>query len=133
MPENLAQGVVTGRLMPHLELNGKATPHDYTHPQAGGRDTFRRTPRNPAAHAASLRGQLARAKQDFGELDWFDVASHSLADYGLLLNVESEPGFDLQVQSLEKSGSGIVLLNVRQRYTVSRQRYVEAAVFVPFG
>jgi len=98
------------------------------------RDNFKRKTRaDPAAHAATLRRQIEAAKQNYEHSDWFASAEHDLEEYGLLLNVESEPDFPLYVESLEKGRSGIYLLNVRHRTGNRNVRYVEAAIFVPFG
>jgi hypothetical protein len=119
--------------LPHIELPGKALRQSYTYRGSGGRDSFARIQRNPVAHAAALRGQLERAKRDYDQQEWFSDTEHQVADHGLLLNVESEPGFELQVQSLERLRSGITLLNVRKKKNARGQRYVEAAIFVPYG
>src|SRR5262249_53146637 len=111
----------------------RAIQQSYTHPSQGGRDSFARIQRDPVAHAAALRRQLDRAKQAYQEQEWFSQADHQLGDHGLLLNIESEPGFELQVQSLERVASGILLLNVRRRKNPDGVRFVEAAVFVPYG
>jgi hypothetical protein len=89
--------------------------------------------RDPVSHSKALRSQLDKAKKDYTEQDWFSDAAHAVGDHGLLLNVESEPGYELQFQSLEKARSGILLLNIRQRKNARGQRYVEAAVYVPYG
>src|SRR5579871_4432304 len=121
------------RHLPHLEFAGRAVQQSYTHPRRGGGSAFAKMQRDPVAHAAALRGQLDQAKQDYAQQDWFSNASHQTADHGLLLNIESEPGFELQVQSLEKLASGILLLNVRRRTNARGLRFIEAAVFVPYG
>src|SRR5260221_10354298 len=130
MPESQQPGQAA---LPHIALPGKAAPQSYTYRGGGGRDSFARMQRDPVAHAGALLGQLGRAKQDFVQHDWFSDSAHQVADHGLLLNIESEPGFELQVQSLERLKSGILLLNVRRRTNAAGQRFIEAAVFVPYG
>jgi hypothetical protein len=44
---------------PHLRITVAPATEEYTYPQkGGGGGTFRRPPREPAAHAANLRAQF---------------------------------------------------------------------------
>lgn len=86
---------------PHLFIREPPGTSRFTSPRAGG-GGIRTRSRNRAAHGAYLKAQFEAALPE---------EEDSLA---LRFEFESEPGFDLKLQSLESEREGIELLNVRQ-------------------
>ncbi len=113
----------------HLSLPARFTQRlDYIYPKPVRGKAPQRAPRNPQSHAKRLLGQLATIKRDLGKLETDrDAAGVSMAE-GLVLEFESEPGFPLALKSLDRRGSGIELLAVKDRGNT-----VVATVFVPEG
>lgn len=100
----------------HIEFSGKAAAEGYTHPRAGGRTPFRRRQIDCVRHAETLLRDVAQARTSFEEtVRTQSIADSELSDYGLILNVESEPDYPLKVESLERKRDGIELLNVRHK------------------
>ncbi len=123
---------------PHLEFSGQATAAPYTHPQAGGRSDFPKPPRSRRDHAEYLLAQIAGAKQEFTDIARRQQIEQELREYGLILNLESEPSFPLKFESLDRARppygrETIVLLNVRVRYDEQHRKITCASIFVPFG
>ena len=122
---------------PHLEFSGQATASSYTHPQVGGGSDFRRPARVRRDHAQYLLGQIASARQEFTDLARRQQIEQDLREYGLLLNVESAPGFPLKFESLDRARPPyrkemIVLLNVRTRYDEQRRKIILCFGFCSF-
>lgn len=115
----------------HLSLPGRFTERlDYTYPRPvrGSGKPVPRAPRNPQSHGKRLLGILSGIKAGLGELaSGRDAAGVSMAD-GVVLEFESEPGFPLALQSLDRRSAGIELLAVKDRGSA-----VLATVFVPDG
>ncbi len=123
---------------PHLEFSGQATAAPYTHPRAGGRSDFPKPPRTRRDHAEYLLSQIAGARREFTDIARRQEIERDLREYGLILNVESAPGFPLKFESLDRARppykkETIVLLNIRTRYDAQRRRITCASIFVPFG
>lgn len=79
-------------------------------------------------HGAALLAQLETIAPD---ADRLAVEQHALSDdapTGIYLTFESEPGFELKTESLDRSSEGIELLSVR-----SEGNRTLATVFVPEG
>lgn len=93
-------------------------------------------PRDRAGHAASLRAQFNTIDSAFGKIAADRQQNDLSSEFGLILNVVSEPDYPLAFTSLENVGRGstpsIVLLNVRRESTPQGE-VTKAAVFVPFG
>jgi hypothetical protein len=100
---------------PHLFVQKRPESLRFTSPKAGG-DRFRTKRQDRAAHGAHLKAQFEAALPSDDEDD-------SLA---LRFEFESEPDFDLKLESLEVERKGIELLNVRQAGAVTL-----ATVLVP--
>ncbi len=105
--------------------------------QGSGRGKFdRRFDINRKKHAAKLLHDLQSIKGIYeNELEERIKEELSL-DFGLILNIESAPGFPLKIDSLEKGPTskydGIALLNVKYRET-AEGTITSAAIMVPFG
>lgn len=112
--------------LPHLRLENTKESAPYTSAGIGRGGVFRLPPRDRAPHAARLRQELvdadsaARATREAQGLDP-DGA-------GEIISVRSEPGHDLNLDSLELRRSGIELLSVAMEDDV-----VVANVYVPRG
>lgn len=89
-----------------------------------------------SGHVAYLQKQLVPIQQEFTQLEQDRQKQELRSDFGLILNVTSEPGYPLEYGSLEKSptkdADGITLLNVRHEKT-PRGEVTKAAIFVPHG
>lgn len=100
---------------PHFLLQGLGAPQRFTSPKSG-RDNSDVPIRDRASHSASLRTQLAAAKQAADE------------DIGLQIEFRSFDGIELATESLARDRSGIELLNVRVEGDLTL-----ATVYVPRG
>lgn len=104
--------------------------------QGNGRGKFLRRPLSREHHAARLQRQLANLDEAFEAERQRREESDEGEDFGLILNIDSAPGFPLKLDSLEKAPTknqdGIYLLNVRRRST-DRGVVTSAAILVPFG
>ena len=122
---------------PHLEYPGQATPAPYRHPRTGGSSDFPKPPRIRRDHAEYLLAQIASARQEFTNAARRQQIEQELREYGLILNVESEPGFPLKFESLDRARpygkETIALLNIRVRYDQQHRKITCASIFVPFG
>jgi hypothetical protein len=122
----------------HIAYGGRAQAEDYTHPRSGGGGEFRRAVKSRIAQAQQLFAGLTRTREAFDQVRRAEQISDSdLADYGLVLRVESEPGFPLRVESFDRVKStrkrdSIELLNIRSVGDGENEITI-AAVFVPYG
>lgn len=123
---------------PHIPYSGKAIPDSYTHPQAGGGSGFKRFEKNRVAQARGLIQGLTSARQSFEAVFASrEIVEENLSDYGLILQIESEPGFPLKVESFDqiratRKRDSIELLNY-QTIGSGEKEVTMAAVFVPYG
>lgn len=88
--------------------------------------------RNRESFVKSMRKQLKAVEQEFEFIETERESNQQPAEFGLILNVESEPGYKLKHESLEDQRAGISLLNLRHETTPSGE-VTKAAIFVPFG
>lgn len=113
---------------PHLRLTDTAHAIDYRG-RTGGRGPQERPPtRNPQAHAAALRMQLAALEQVVPGVRDAQRQLGLDVENGLLVAFESEPEFELAYDSLDLASRGIQLLSVKADGEVRT-----ASVFVPDG
>jgi hypothetical protein len=113
--------------LPHLTIRGSAASEKYVPPATGGRE-FQFPQRNRQAHGKKLLRQLQELAKEAEALGQERTALGIDAQEGICIEFESEPGFDLKLDSLERIRSGIELLAVRQDGNKTF-----AAVFVPEG
>lgn len=101
-----------------------------------GRGSFRRREVSRENHAQRLMFQLERIDEEFEEQARTRDAEELSPEFGMLLDVQSVPGFPLRFESLEqgrtKTKDGINLLNVRRERT-DRGTVTHATIFVPYG
>lgn len=120
--------------LPHLRFS--VPPERLNFRGRGGGDPPPPLLRDRTRHANYLRSQLARIEGEFASVAADRQRSGLSSEFGLILNVVSEPDHPLAFTSLENAARGqtpaIVLLNVRREVT-PRGSIVKAAVFVPFG
>ncbi|MGJ8724598.1 MAG: S8 family peptidase [Roseibacillus sp.] len=128
MPEHLSQP------LPHLSL--RTTPENipYSGDGRGTKKIFERQDRT--GHAALLTSELEKVADTFkATLEWQNQNGLG-SDFGLILNIESEPDHPIQFKSLEQAATkkqkGITVLNVRKKVT-SAGAIDQIALFVPFG
>jgi hypothetical protein len=118
----------------HLRFTSETKPLPYSGDGRGKFDIYQRD--NRTSHVAYLQRQLAPIEQEFLQVEQDRKQQGLSSDFGLILNVTSEPGYPLEYGSLEKlptkKALGITLLNIRHEKT--RQGEVtKAAIFVPHG
>lgn len=118
----------------HLRFTAKTKPLSY---KGTGRGNFERYQREDRAqHVSYLKRQLDPIDLKFTELQAERQEQNLTSDFGLILNVTSEPGYPLSYGSLEKAPTkktlGIALLNVRHEQTEFGE-VTRAAIFVPHG
>lgn len=99
---------------PHLFIRQPPNTERFSAPSSGGGKT-RSQPRDQATHGARLKAEFEAALP----LDTDEAPAFRFV-------FESEPGFDLELESLESERKGIELLNVRKAGTLTR-----AAVLIP--
>jgi hypothetical protein len=112
---------------PHLFLPGPTDSRGFTSPQQGGGGS-ERPERDRAVHAAHVAARLEAA---FETDQAAKLAANSTRD-GTYLSFLSEPGFDLELKSLEQRGVGIRLLNVRE-IGDTNPPVTQATVYIPKG
>lgn len=115
------------RRLPHLIVKGTAASEKYVPPSLGGTTpNFPR--RNRQTHGKKLLRQLRMLAAKAKALGEERSAMGIDAQDGICIQFESESGFDLKLDSLERIRSGIELLSVRQE-----GEKTIAVVFVPEG
>jgi hypothetical protein len=109
---------------PHLRITRLPATEPYTYARiVRGGAPFIRPPREPTAHAASLKRQLSQIQSEArAERPALDEVP------GIVLEFQGEPKFQLWLDSLENQRMGIELLNARTDDAVPF-----ATVFVPQG
>jgi hypothetical protein len=119
--------------LPHLRFDGTPVALAYRGDGRGTRKIFRP---NRAEHGAFLKRQFEAVDAEFESVAAAREDQGLGMDFGLVLNVVSQPGFPLKFISFEQEPTrnlkGIVVLNVRQQ-TTSRGTITKVALFVPFG
>jgi len=120
---------------PHQHL--KIRPEVKRLPFRGdGRDKFRVCPRTREQHAARLLRQMEGLQNQFEAEKQEREGLEEDSRFGLLLEVESEPGYPLNFTSLTqprtRQKDGINLLNVRKRGE-GAQEVTQATILVPYG
>ncbi len=119
----------------HLRFRAPAESLPFGRPGGGGGDTplFHH---DRDSHARYLKSEVARVELIFDQVVQYREALSLSSEFGLTLNVVSEPGVPLAFGSLNNVGTGntpsIVLLNLRFEDT-DRGLVTKAAVFVPYG
>lgn len=116
---------MAGERYRHIFLAGPDQTQPFTNPRRG-RDTSNVPPRDRAGHSAYLRRRFEAAWQEHDDR----LAVAHVDRRGVSIEFASEPGFDLAVKSLERTQSGIRLLNVR-RHGGEDARQTMATVYVP--
>ena len=111
--------------LPHLFPQNTGTPRSYIYPKKV-RISFPIPQRDPTSHGQSLLEQLDRAERQSRQ----SMAGPAcVSPAGMVLEFESEPEFDLKLDSLESQRDGMELRNVR----VDENRVMRATVFVTEG
>tara|TARA_R110002095_G_scaffold178312_1_gene155630 strand:- start:570 stop:3116 length:2547 start_codon:yes stop_codon:yes gene_type:complete len=104
--------------------------------KGSGRGSFNRRSLNVDDHAARLKQHIKNVEKDFKDEAERRKEIGKSDDFGLILNVESAPGYPLKFTSLEKKPSklkdGINLLNVRYRVE-NGETVTCASILVPYG
>ena len=118
---------------PHLKISSNRHQLQFI---GRGRGKFNRRQLSRDEHTVWLQKQIGQIEKRFEEEKERRVDLEAPEDFGLLLNIQSAPGYPLKLDSLEKKPTktldGIYLLNVRYKKT-ARGKITCAAVQVPFG
>ncbi|HMV67234.1 MAG TPA: S8 family peptidase [Myxococcota bacterium] len=115
--------------LPHITIPDHLTEtRRYTYAQRVRGSTKHTAPADAASHGAKLKGDLQAAAVGAARLAADRAAAGVAADQGIVLEFESEPGFELALASLDRARDGIELLSVRERDPV-----MLATVLVPDG
>ncbi|MDD5091855.1 MAG: S8 family peptidase [Candidatus Wallbacteria bacterium] len=110
----------------HIFLAGPTNTQRYSKPKRKV-DPAPMPERDPLSHSTLL---IKRLEKTWEQAEERKAVSHSDRD-GAYLVFNSEPGFELALQSLENSRAGIKLLNVR-KITSDNTEQTLATVFIPF-
>jgi hypothetical protein len=97
----------------HLRLENTASSHPYTNPGGGGGSSdFRLPPRERVPHAQKIAAELRQAQAELGALRKQQPPSADETD-GVPITIQSDPGYELPLESLDRTREGIHLLNVK--------------------
>ena len=116
------------RTHPHLFVPTDAASSPFRSPISGG-GAFRLAPRARDPHANHLETRLNQAKAASDAAVVAQKAAGLDEGFGITLQFEGSPNFDLKFESLNMERSGVELLGVR---TLPNGQ-VQATVFVPDG
>ena len=122
MPDQITDGV-----LPHIFAKNTAHTELYRHPKTRG-PAFLLPPRDRQAHGAKLLSQLDHLKEEAEAIGREQAAFAVGVEYGVYVEFESEPDFELKFESLESARVGIELVSVK---TIDNKTY--AVCFVPEG
>jgi hypothetical protein len=118
--------------LPHIELRTPPLSERFTTPQSA-RSSVSLPARNRAEHGARLKEELQRASEQAEEI----IAARkdiTPVERGIYIEFESDPGFSLQLDSLDNRRSGIELVAVSHiEPSEGQQDVVKATVFVREG
>jgi hypothetical protein len=114
---------------PHLIIPTNARPVRFTSPSSGPRERLHLPPRERAEHAQNLIEELEALEREAAERADQQRAFGIDAGLGMYLAFESEPNFELKLESLNLQSAGVELCNVKTLPTNAMQ----ATVFVPDG
>jgi hypothetical protein len=111
----------------HLLITGTSTTEPYTSPASGGK-TFRVPQRQRQTHGQRLLRQFDAIREQ-AQTSIAEQRAYGIdAQNGIYLQFESDPDFELKIESLEARPSGIELLSVHRV-----ENRTLATVFVPEG
>jgi hypothetical protein len=113
--------------LPHILLVGTANTELYVSPYRG-RGKLNIPPRERYTHGRNILTKLERVRQEAEAAHRKQVAFGIDVGNGIYLQFESEPGFDLKLESLDVIRSGIELVAVKQL-----EGKTIATCFVPDG
>jgi hypothetical protein len=111
----------------HILLTGTSTAEKFTNPKPA-RSKLNLCSRDRQAHRNSLINQLDRASKEFEQLKRRRKNAGITEKLGITLTFQSEPDFDLKLESLEFRRSDIELLSVQKK-----DKTTYASVYVPAG
>lgn len=112
----------------HILVRNTAITSRYTRPGSGGGSDLNLPPRNRRQHADFLLRQIEQAREQEANIIQAQKAFGLDAGNGIYISFESEPTFDLKLESLEFQRGGIELCSIKK---VGEQTV--ATVFVPEG
>lgn len=117
----------------HLRFRGVPLVLNYKGDGRGQKKLFRR---DRVQHAADLQRQLAGIEQAFETVREERKAQNLGGEFGLVLNITSEPDYPLKFTSFEQGPTrtqhGLTVLNIRHEDTTGGM-ITKIALFVPFG
>lgn len=117
----------------HLRFRSEPLVLNYRGDGRGQKKLFRR---DRAQHAAELQRQLGAVEQTFQAVREEREGQNLGGEFGLVLNITSEPGFPLKFTSFEQGPTrtqhGITVLNIRHEDAAGGM-VTKIALFVPFG
>ena len=114
--------------LPHIDIKDTAKSEGYTRPPGGDGPNFNLPSRNLQDHAKNLLNQLTDIQEKESRLISKQKALGLDAGNGIYVSFESEPGFELKLESLDIQRSGIELCSIKQL-----DYKTIATVFVPEG
>lgn len=115
--------------LPHIVVPaGRTETRRYTYPRPVVAPPPPLPPRNPGSHGSKLKADLAAVRARDDAIDAARAAIGIPHDRGMLLEFESEPGFVLTLESMDRKRLGMEVVSVQERGPVTL-----AAVLVPDG
>ena len=120
----------------HLDYSGRAKSQPYT-AKGGGGGAFKLFPRQRAAHAAQLRGELQAVQQEIERQQVTRELASYEEDGGVSLEIRGVPGYSMKLEPLDVPSRGVVLESSRvETVTLAdggSAQVVVATVFVKHG
>ena len=120
----------------HLDYSGRAKAQPYT-AKGGGGGTFKLFPRQRAAHAGKLRGELQQVELEAERVRLSQELANYEDDAGISLEIRGAPNHPLKLEPLDSPRFGITLENVREESVEQTggqdAKVIVATVFVKHG
>ena len=117
--------------LPHLFVQGFVSSEKYTYAGPVPMGEAKMPPRDRAAHGVSIREQLHQARQQNENLRGATINDEEPSR--IILEVHSEPDFELELKSLEPRSQGVELACVREEKDEQGRDQRIAVIHVPAG
>lgn len=116
----------------HILLHNQGSPEGFATPRSA-RSTFKFIPRDRQQHGQKLKAQLEEAARQARKQAQV-IPAEQVVERGFYVEFESDPGYDLKVESLKSDRQGIKLVAVSEvAESEQDEKLMRATVFVPEG
>src|SRR5262245_18553546 len=116
----------------HIILYDQGSSEKFTTPNSGG-PRFLFKPRDRQKHGQALKDQLQEASRKAQE-QALNISSEQIAEKGCYIEIESDPDYELKLESLKGERQGIRLVAVSEAIeSEDGKTPKKATVFIPEG